>query len=94
VSHERFSRRKWDRSWRYRRSGDCTTATKDGPPKKLEIGLRIVLGCTRVSARISFTRLEQVHELLEPRGLVRGMTSLMDRTEYSVAGQSLWIASF
>ena len=31
-SHERFSRRKWDRSWRYRRSGDCTTATNDGPP--------------------------------------------------------------
>ena len=28
----------------------------------------------RLPARISFTRLEQVHELLEPRGLVRGMT--------------------
>src|SRR5580698_6809208 len=33
-SHERFSPRKWDRSWRYRRSGDCTTATNDGPPKE------------------------------------------------------------
>ena len=78
-SHERFSRRKWDRSWRYRRSGDCTTATNDGPPKEpkssvlrvasartLDICLRTVLRCTRVPARISFTRLEQVHELLEP----------------------------
>jgi hypothetical protein len=77
-SHERFSRRKWDRSWRYRKSGDCTTATNDGPPKEpkssvlrvasvrtLEI-CRTVLRCTRVPARISFTRLEQVHELLEP----------------------------
>jgi hypothetical protein len=26
--------RKWDRSWRYRRSGDCTTATNDGSPKE------------------------------------------------------------
>src|ERR1700681_2032849 len=78
-SHERFSRRKWDRSWRCRRSGDCTTATTDGPPKEpkssvlrvasartLEICLRTVLRCTRVPARISFTRLEHVHELLEP----------------------------
>ena len=56
-----------------------TTATNDGPPKEpkssvlrvasartLEICLRTVLRCTRVPARISFTRLEQVHELLEP----------------------------
>jgi hypothetical protein len=85
---------KWDRSWRYRRSGDCTTATNHGPPKEpkssvlrvasartLEICLRTVLRCTRVPARISFTRLEQVHELLEPRGLVKGMTSPMGCTE-------------
>jgi hypothetical protein len=56
-----------------------TTATNDGPPKEpkssvlrvasartLEICLRTVLRCTREPARISFTRLEQVHELLEP----------------------------
>jgi hypothetical protein len=33
-SHEPFSQRKWDRSWRYRRSVDYTTATNDGPPEK------------------------------------------------------------
>ena len=68
-------------------------ATNDGPPKEpkssvlrvasartLEICLRTVLRCTRVPARISFTRLEQVHELLE----VRGTTSPMGCTEYSV----------
>jgi hypothetical protein len=36
-SHERFSRRKRDRSWRYRRSVDCTTATNDGPPERARI---------------------------------------------------------
>jgi hypothetical protein len=35
-SHERFSRRKWDPSWQYRKSADCTTATNDGLPEKLE----------------------------------------------------------
>ena len=34
--------------------------------RTLEICLRTVLRCTRVPARISFTRLEQVHQLLEP----------------------------
>jgi hypothetical protein len=96
-SHERFSRRKWDRSWRYRRSVDYTTATNDGPPKEpessvlrvasartFEICLRIVLPRTRVCPRISFTGLDQAHELLGLRALVRGMTSPMGCAEYSV----------
>jgi hypothetical protein len=33
-SHERFSRPKWDPSWRYRSSVDCTTAANDGLPEK------------------------------------------------------------
>ena|SRR6516164_9420173 len=33
-SHERFSRRKWGPSWRYRRSVGCITATNDGLPEK------------------------------------------------------------
>src|SRR5215469_5415103 len=32
-SHERFSRRKWDPSWRCHRSVDCTTAMNDGLPE-------------------------------------------------------------
>jgi hypothetical protein len=35
-SHERFSRRKWKRSWGYRRSVGCITATNDGLPDKPE----------------------------------------------------------
>src|SRR5271165_1411023 len=35
-SHERFSRRKWERSWGYRRSVGCITATNDGLSDKPE----------------------------------------------------------
>jgi hypothetical protein len=52
--------------------------------RTIEICLQTVLRCTRIPTRISFTRLELVHELLAPRGLVRGMTSPMGRIEYSV----------
>jgi len=33
-SHERFSRQKWGRLWRCRKSVGCTTATNDGLPEK------------------------------------------------------------
>jgi hypothetical protein len=36
-SHERFSRRKWDPSWRCRKSVDCITATNDGLPESARI---------------------------------------------------------
>src|SRR5208283_356452 len=69
-SHERFSRRKWDRSWGYRRSVDCTTATNDGLPEEpslpgcalpllgSEITVQTVLPCTPTQRRISFSRLK------------------------------------
>src|SRR5580700_7211301 len=76
-SHERFSRRKWDRSWRYRRSVDCTTATNDELPEKpestglraaspwgSEISVRTALPCTPVHRRISFARLKLGRKLL------------------------------
>jgi hypothetical protein len=52
--------------------------------RTLELSLRSVFRCTRVAAPISFTGLGQVHELLEPRALVRRMKSSMGCTEYSV----------
>src|SRR5467141_3058075 len=36
-SHERFTRPKWDPSWRYPSSADCTTATNDGLPERARI---------------------------------------------------------
>ena len=76
-SHERFSRWKWDRSWRYRRSVDCTTATNDGLPEKpesarlraaspwgSEISVRTVLPCAPELRRISFARLKLGRKLL------------------------------
>jgi hypothetical protein len=40
-SHERFSRRKWGPSWRYRRSVSCTTATNGGLPERAPIYTRL-----------------------------------------------------
>jgi hypothetical protein len=105
-SHERFSRRKWDRSWRYRRSVDCTTATNDGPPEKARIYLAtrmLSLGhwnlcpnCaplqTRVHRLISFTRLRQGRKLDEVCSPVGGMTSQRGCTEYTVDTTSQLLA--
>src|SRR6516162_11815396 len=76
-SHERFSRRKWGPSWRYRRSVGCITATNDGLPEKpestrlraasprsFEIDVRTVLSCASVHRRISLARLRQCRDLL------------------------------
>ena len=76
-SHERFSRRKWGPSWRYRRSVGCITATKDGLPERrestrlraasprgFEISVQTVLPCTPAPRRISFGRLRQCPDLL------------------------------
>src|SRR6516225_4680169 len=63
-NHERFSRRNWGPSWRYRRPVGCIPATSDGLPEKpestrlraasprgFEIAVRTVLTCTRVHRR-------------------------------------------
>ena len=81
-SHERFSRRKWGPSWRYRRSVDSTTATNDGLPKREPEPTRLRVGypcrfeicllpCTSAHRRISFTRLEQAANRLRLRFLWR-----------------------
>src|SRR6267143_5279337 len=36
-SHERFTRPKWDPSYHYPSSADCTTATNDGLPERARI---------------------------------------------------------
>ena len=95
--HERFSRRKWSPSWRYRRSVGCITATNDGLPEKpestrlraasprgFEISVRTVLTCTRVHRRISFARLRQGRDLLTLFASPRGMASEAGRTELSL----------
>jgi hypothetical protein len=87
-SHERFSRRKCDRSWRYRRSVDCTTATNDGLPKKpestrfsaaspsdSEINVRTVLPCALAPRRNSFARLKLGRKLLRLCDSPQGMAS-------------------
>ena len=96
-SHERFSRRNWGPSWRYRRSVGCITATNDGLPEKREstrlraaspqgseISVRTVLTCTRVHRRISFARLRQGRDLLTLFASPRGMASEAGRTEFSL----------
>jgi hypothetical protein len=96
-THERFSRRKWDRSWRYRRSVDCTTATNDGLPERpestrlcaaspwgSEISVRTVLPCRPVPRRISFARLKLGRKLLGLSGSPRGMASEVGCTEFSL----------
>jgi hypothetical protein len=96
-SHERFSRRKWERSWGYRRSVGCITATNDGLPEKpestrlraasprgFEISVRTVLTCTRVHRRISFARLRQGRDLLTLFASPREMASEAGRTELSL----------
>src|SRR6266853_5109811 len=96
-SHERFSRRKWDRSWRYRRSVDCTTAKNDGLPEKLEstrpraaspssseISVRTVFPCAPVPRRISFARLKPGRKLLGLCGSPRGMASEVGCAEFSL----------
>jgi hypothetical protein len=52
--------------------------------RPFEICLRTVLPCTRVPPRVSFTRLEQVHELLELRGSPRGMASAVGCMGFSL----------
>jgi hypothetical protein len=96
-SHERFSRRKWGPSWRYRRSVGCITATNDRLPEKpesarlraasprgFEISVRTVLTCTRVHRRISFARLRQGRDLLTLFASPRGMAAEAGRTEFSL----------
>ena len=99
-SHERFSRRKWGPSWRYRRSVGCITATNDGlrekpesarlraaSPRGFEISVRTVLTwltCTRVHRRISFARFRQGRDLLTLFASPRGMASEAGRTEFSL----------
>ena len=108
-SHERFSRRKWGPSRRYRRSVGCITATNDGLPEKpestrlraasprgFEISVRTVLTCTRVH------RLRQGRDLPTLFASPRGMASEAGRTEFSlgtacqklIAGDPLWAAVF
>jgi hypothetical protein len=96
-SHDPFRRQQWGQSWQCRRSADCTTATNDGSPERatlptlhascsaLEICLRTTLPCPRVHPRISFTKLEQVRELLGLRGSLGGITSAMGCTEFSLS---------
>jgi hypothetical protein len=101
-SHERFSRRKWGPSWRYRRSVGCITATNDGLPEKpestrlraasprgFEISFRTVLTCTRVHRRISFARLRRGRDLLTLFASPRGMASEAGRTEFSLGTYAL-----
>src|SRR5215472_17320496 len=42
-SHERFSRQKWGRLWRWRKSVGYTTATNDGLPEKAKTHSRYAL---------------------------------------------------
>src|SRR5215471_4677496 len=96
-SHERFSRRNWGPSWRYRRSVGCITATNNGRPEKREstrlraaspqgseISVRTVLTCTRVHCRISFAKLRQARDLLTLSASPRGMASEAGHTEFSL----------
>ena len=96
-SHERFSRRKWGPSWRYRRSVGCITPTNHGLPERrestrlraasprgFEISVQTVLPCTPAPRRISFGRLKLGRKLPRLCGSSREMAREVDRTEFSL----------
>ena len=95
-SHERFSRRKWERSWGYRRSVDCITATNDGLPEKpqstrlraaspgaLKSVSGTVLPCTLLR-RTSFAGLKRGRKLLRLCSSSPGMACEVGCTEFSL----------
>lgn len=95
-SHERFSRRKWGPSWRYRRSVDCTTATNGGLPERaIHQAARPRLGALKPASELCSLAQACIGEFGSPdssraadcsRLAVRleGMTSAIGCTEFSV----------
>jgi hypothetical protein len=60
LSRERLSPQKWDQSWRFPRSADCTAATNDGPPEMLTFSIEV---WRRTPARSSTPSQRSNHEL-------------------------------
>jgi putative transposase len=99
-SHDLFSRRKWDQSWRCPRSVDCTTATNDGPPEKLpcdgaasalpfDICVRTELTCTRAHRLMPLAGLKPVPRTLNFGVSIGQMAAATPRTDFSLGTGSL-----
>jgi hypothetical protein len=75
-SHERFSRRKWGPSWRYRRSVGCITATNDGLPEtpestRLELPPLGVLKSVSELCSLAHACIGEFHSLDSDRAAIR-----------------------
>src|SRR6267378_1152188 len=92
-SHERFTRPKWDPSWRYPSSADCTTATNDGLPERARInpaGIGFPTfwseECSRTGAHHSefgSPDSSRVHKPIDLCGSSGRITSTLGRSEFS-----------